>query len=165
MDAELLRIIRNNIEKYPLMRIQDVYKLVYQHEFGCAHAVTDPESAREWLHREYRAVRQEDAPLYEDVGGGYVRVNLSALDANGVSPDELLEWFVKSAGPAGDKEEFARILRELPNLCSCFDSGEMTAFFEEMAAKYFPSVHHSEAFREAYHPAYRVVKLDLVRGD
>lgn len=158
-----MEIIRSNIEKYPLMHIRDLYKLVYQHEFGCAHAVTDKERAREWLLREYRSVRQEDVPLYDDIGNGYVRVNLKALDANGVSPDELLEWFVKSAEPAGNKERFALILKELPDCGLPFDRSELEAFVRARAEEGFPAVHHSEEYRAAYAPAYRVVKLVLIR--
>lgn len=158
MTAELLRIIEYHIDKYPLMRVRDLYKLIYQHCFGCAHAVSDVESARAWLYGELSTVVQTEGPLLEDIGNGYVRVMLSALEANGVSPEEVLDMFVESAVPAGNKAEFARLLRELPGLGLPFDPDELKGFIEARASEGFPAVHHSEEYRRAYSPAYRVVK-------
>ncbi len=164
MKTELLEILRYHLKKYPLMKAQDVFKLVYQHEFGCAHAVKDAERARAWLYEEYRSVKQDDAPLTEDIGNGYVRVQLCALDANGVSPDEVLGWFVKSAVPAGDKTEFAEIMRELPACGLPLDAEELAKFVDSMEKEGFPAVHHSEIYRELYRPAYRVVRAEYAAG-
>lgn len=157
MKTELIKILEYHLEKYPLMRAQDIYKLVYQHEFGCAHAVADRERAGAWLAEELKTVVQSDGPLFEDIGNGFVRVRLSALDANGVSPDEVLDWFVRSAMPAGDKAEFAEIMRELPACGLPIDALELTAFVDSMEKEGFPAAHHSEIYRELYRPAYRVV--------
>ena len=165
MDATLIRIINEHMEKYPLMTVRDLLKLVYQHEFGCAHAIRDPAHARAWLMEEYRSVNQKEAPLYEDIGGGFARVYLDALDNNGVSPETVLDCFVKSAEPAGDMSEFISIIRELPELPACarFPLSETKAYIEEYINAGCPAVHHSEAYNEAYHPAYRVVRTELLK--
>ena len=38
----------------------------------------------------------------------------------------------------------------------------VVAYFDKIAQDLYPVVHHSAAFRDAYHPAYRVVAVDLL---
>ncbi|MCR5611525.1 MAG: hypothetical protein K6F68_06855 [Clostridiales bacterium] len=158
MDAELFKVIKRNIEMYPKMRAQDLYKLVYQHEFGCAHAVLDRGAARAWLESELNEVGQEDLPLYEDIGGGWARVDLKALEKNNVGPDELLDWFVKSAEPAGDRTRFKELMSSLDGFELPFPREELDALISDMERAGFPAVHHSAEYRKAYRPAYRVVR-------
>ncbi|MBO4384452.1 MAG: hypothetical protein J5854_03430 [Clostridia bacterium] len=163
MDKELLETVKRNVERYPLMRPQDVYKLVYQHEFGCAHAVKDRGAARAWLARELGETPQKDAPLYDDIGNGWARVDLAALDANGVTADELLDWFVKSAEPAGDRTRFKEAVMDIAEEAELpFEREELKSLVREMEKAGFPAVHHSEEYRKAYRPAYRVVKKEFI---
>ena len=41
----------------------------------------------------------------------------------------------------------------------------LAALVEEMRLGGFPAVHHSEAYTDAYHPAYRVVALSSLPED
>lgn len=43
-----------------------------------------------------------------------------------------------------------------------FSRTAMSAFFAPLAAAGVPAVHHSEAFEQAYAPAYRVVRIELL---
>jgi hypothetical protein len=39
---------------------------------------------------------------------------------------------------------------------------EVESYVKTIAARGYPVVHHSDAYRSAYRPAYRVVGLDLL---
>ncbi len=45
-----------------------------------------------------------------------------------------------------------------------FTQEEVVAYFELIAQGGYPAIHHSEAFRNAYQPAYRVVAIDLLQS-
>ena len=46
-------IIKEHFNSYPLMEIQDIFKLIYQSAFGCEHLVTDKERALGYIKDEY----------------------------------------------------------------------------------------------------------------
>ncbi|MBR0134972.1 MAG: hypothetical protein IJM18_02125 [Clostridia bacterium] len=153
------------LEKYPLSQPQDIVKLLYQSEFGPAHAVSDPEAALDRLRREYASVKQEEGLLMEYIGNGYARLDLKRLDHNGVTPEQAAEWFVKSAAPAGGKAAFEKKLRRLAAESLM---NELIPALAPYIAEYIkagcPAVHHSEEYRRAYSPAYRVIRAELAEG-
>ena len=44
---ELGSLLRNHFNRYPLMQVQDVYKLLHQAAMGSEHAVVDETNARQ----------------------------------------------------------------------------------------------------------------------
>ena len=167
----MLQILYEQLDRYPLMQPQDVVKLLYQSEFGPGHMVTDRDACLDWLKAEYADIRQEyggqtgaGIPLTEDIGNGFARINLAALDTDALSLEELADWFIRSANCAsGDTGRFSEKLEQLKNsywdLPFAFTYGELTDFLEKYKAAGCPAVHHSELYRLLYRPAYRVVKI------
>ncbi len=149
--------------RYPLMEPRDAVKLIYQNEFGGGHLIRDVKACQEYLQKEYASVRQDpDVPLLEDIGNGLVRVNLAALDAHGISPEELGNAFIRSAGiHRGSLDSFRKKLLVLQSLTQmgkmpfCEDS--LRSYLADYKNAGFPPVSHSDTYRNAYHPAYRVV--------
>ena len=113
LNEEIIPLICDALERYPDSEPQDIVKLLYQREFGPAHAVSDPQAALERLREEYANAHQEEGLPCEYIGGGYVRLDLKRLDANGITPERAAEAFAKSAAPAGDKTAFVQELRYL----------------------------------------------------
>ena len=91
-------ILLAHARRYPQMEPTDAVKLLYQSEFGGGHLIRDEKACLDRLTEEYRATPQSrDIPLTEDIGNGIVRVNLAALDANGVTPEQLGRVFLHSS--------------------------------------------------------------------
>lgn len=163
MHEEIMPLVVWALDKYPLSEPQDIVKLLYQREFGPAHAIPDPERALNWLKEEYESCVQEEGFLLEYIGNGYARLDLKKLDANGITCVRAAEAFVKSAVPAGDKKAFADMLGELSKdelirkLCP-----GLAAYIADYIAAGCPAVHHSETYRAAYAPAYRVVRPEVL---
>ena len=163
-NATMIVILSAHLDRYPLMQPQDVVKLLFQSEFGPGHLITDRDSCLRYLEEEYRSTRHDpDMPLTEEIGGGFVRVNLAALDTETLPLEEFLEMFMNSANHhEGDKERFLETLGQVKgcykDLPFSFSYEELSDYLDGYAAKGCPAVHHSEIYRRTYHPAYRVVK-------
>ena len=161
---ELDLLLRQHASKYPLMQPTDAVKLLYQNEFGGGHLIRDTASCRAYLRREYlQTERSEQWPKYEQIGNGLVRVHLSAVPAEEL--DALGEAFLRSAAiHRGELESFLKKLELLRKVCAegvfSFDMTQLDAYLKAYAQAGYPMVSHSDAYREAYHPAYRIVRTD-----
>lgn len=159
------KILLTHAQKYPLMEPRDAVKLLYQRSFGGGHLIRDEAACLDFLRREYTATPQDDGPLLEEIGNGIVRVMLSALDAWGYPPEQLGQDFIRSATSVqGDPESFLQSLSILAELTRKgqmpFSAQALDEYLAEYAVQGYPTVSHSEAYRNAYHPAYRVLQAD-----
>jgi len=158
---ELERILREHAKRYPLMQPTDAVKLIYQNEFGGGHLIRDEEACLNYLRREYAAVEKDPtAPLYEDIGNGIIRVNLAAVKAEDL--ERLGRAFIDSAAKhKGTMDRFLNKLEVLRKLTTegvfTFDVDALNAYLSEYKAVGYPAVSHSEQYRQAYTPAYRVI--------
>lgn len=163
------QLLRAHAARYPGLRLEDVYKLLHQAALGPAHAV-DGAAARERLAREVEALEEgPEEPLVDPLSpdGRLVRVHLRPYVAAGGASDELADAFVETARtwvPAVD--QLARFCGCLGDLADAgglaFPRAEVTAYMAAREAEGWPAVHHSAAFRTAWHPAYRVVDRALL---
>lgn len=161
--------LRVHAARYPVMEPQDAVKLIYQSVFGGGHLIADRGASLRRLTREYRSVEQQSGhPLWEDIGNGMVRVHLAALEAARCAPGVLNEVFVETALlHRADPAEFQAALERLTALTEDALFTFSPTALEEYLLRYrsagCPAVSHSAAYRRAYHPAYRVVRLDLLQ--
>lgn len=148
--------------RYPLLDTQDLLKALHQSVFGCGHFVTDEAAGLALLQQELQKALLPDGPEVEVLDGPFRRVHLRTLLKTGLSPRTLFRIFCLSAGEmwgdAGVLEEKLSVLLELVR------EGRLPKVFANTAAEVdawrkagFPACHHSEGFRSAYQPAYRVV--------
>lgn len=154
------RFLLDQQARYPASRLQDVRKALHQSAFGCGHLVEDPLAAAEGIRRE-----AETAPMdgreTERLDGPWYRVPLGLLK-EGLTPETLATAFARSAAIPGEGIEglegrlavLQALIREgkLP-----FSAPEAEAELAAWQAAGFPACHHSEEYRRAYRPAYRVL--------
>ena len=157
------KILADHAARYPAAQPQDYAKLAYQSVFGPGHMIADAASARAWLYRE--AAQTQVSPgtaLTEPIGGGFVRVRLDA--PRDFSLDALTALFLYTAAfPHGSRDALAEKIGQIEALSAQGKLPESTAWLTAWRAAGYPAVHHSEAYRAAYHPAYRVVSEDAFR--
>ena len=153
-------ILRSHLRRYPEMQIQDIYKLLHQAALGSEHAVSDFESAQNWLIRELAEMGAGPAetlidPISPDEK--IVRIHLRPFASARHAPELLLEAFVRTANEyRGDVHLFEEYWRAASRM-SIFNPEEMDKFMQSMKAKNYPAVHHSSVYEKLYRPAYRVV--------
>ena len=152
---------KEHFKAYPQLQAEDIFKYLFQSAFGCEHLVSNQEVAKAYIEREYETVLKTAALQIDPLDGAYSRVHLSCLN-EGLTPKTLARLFCLSAQKEEDGkrslEEKLEVAKELVK------SGALPLEREEFAQKLsawqavdFGAIRHSEAFRAAYKPAYRVI--------
>lgn len=160
-NTETKKLIENQLKRYPLLQIQDVFKFLYQSVFGCEHMLTSLDNAILGIEKEAASMSFMEHPVTEELDGDSCRIPLSYLE-KGLSPKTLGQlFFLSSNEPKGDLsllltklETVKEMIREgsLPFTMHAFE--EAFANWEEAG---FSALHHSEIFHDTYQPAYRVI--------
>ncbi|NLT96994.1 MAG: hypothetical protein GXW96_02355 [Christensenellaceae bacterium] len=162
-------LMLRHFRRYPAMQIQDMVKLLHQSEFAGGHMIADAAESLRRLEEECRSLPPGTAAeAFEDIGDGLCRLHLSRLPALGVSPATVNRLFVATAATVkGSPERFAEKLDEFVSLCRSgalpLDAGEAAAYIRAYRQRGCPPVSHSDVYRAAYKPAYRVVKAAYCR--
>ena len=160
-------LIIEHYERYPKMRIADLFKYLFQSTFGCEHLVLSEESAIENIKREYANIKKLQTVLTDRLDGEYSRVHFFSLES-GLMPETLGKIFCLSAKAERDGKENIKdklqVARELiANGDLPFDLAEFDAELVKWEEQGYSALHHSEVFRYAYSPAYRVVANEYVK--
>lgn len=159
-------LLTMHCQTYPKLEIQDIFKFLYQSAFGCEHLVSSPDRVTDYIAEEYSGICRDVPREIESLDGAYSRVPLAYLDG-GLSVKTFGYLFAASAktertGQADllEKLETAKeMVREglLPFAPEDFENA-----VSEWEAKGYPAVRHSETFREAYKPSYRVIANEYI---
>ena len=159
------------IQERPKTSLQDIYKLLYQAEFGPGHAIPSQEVAKERLQAEIKQLTSEEInrsgeSILEELspGSSYVRINLRPYIKNKCSEERLVEeFFHASFKKAGSESRFREVISILERAITTGKiklgaKGEEDTYIFEMAQKLtIPQVSHSKAYKNSYSPSYRVV--------
>ena len=170
MAMNLTPYLESQLSLHPSMTPQDVAKLCYQAARGAEHLLADPERARLYLLRELESTdASADMPLVEFISDAVVRVNLAPWKAQGRSADELFDLFVATASFCGEGEDLLPdYLAEAEAWVAASGTSVTLEAWRDFMAWYraqgCPAVHHSEAYRLAERPAYRIVRRELLEA-
>jgi hypothetical protein len=158
-------------QRYPLMRIQDMVKLIFQNEFAGGHMLTDEAMSLSRLTEEFRTIRRNSSaysnqPLFEEIGNGLVRLYLQGLGSDAPDLSTINRFFmVTSNTHKGSIEGFEKKLDEL--MCACrsqtlpYTLKALEDYLQQYRSQGYPAVSHSEQYRTAYSPAYRVIRREF----
>ena len=154
------------VQRYPQATLQDVYKTCFQDFFGAEHLLSDTTAAHQYLKAEIEATQAQDLsamPVYEPTGfrHRFMRVNLSLVHSGEMSEDELFARFAEAAGTNNAfsdnwEKEWETIEKIALGVQPAWADSALQAELR-YAASVQSAVRHSEAFRQAYHPHYRII--------
>ncbi len=164
------QLLGHHLQRYPLMQLDDIYKLLQQSALGAGHAMDNAMKLRETFDSEVASMGSGPEEPVADVispDGRLARVHLRAYFEAGHSADSLFDAFVQTA------REYPPSPDKLVKFCGCvadlaaaggipFDQSEVAQHLAKIARHGYPIVRHSAAFHKAYKPAYRVVCLDFL---
>ena len=154
---------------YPQATLQDLYKTCYQDFFGPGHMVNDSVLALKYIRyevEELRGVEDDQMIGVADEPTGFrhrfVRLDLRRIVLGEISEEEVLHRFMEAANtatPVHDNwsDEWAHIETIALQIHPEWHDEALQEALRE-AAKNEQAVHHSEAYRNAYHPHYRIIK-------
>lgn len=156
-------ILLRHAAAHPSMQPQDMIKLCYQATFGAEHLLCDEDRALAYLAREWDATDAANGAITEVIGERYARVNIAAWKQHGLPLRWLSRMFYLTASTAADGND-AALAQRLDEVGTLAADGQLpftAASWTQVRAQYTQSgggaVHHSEAYRAAERPAYRVV--------
>lgn len=159
--AQTRALLTRHYHAYPALQPEDIFKLLFHSTCGCEHLVSDEQAALRYIQSEYAALPPSAPACVEPLDGAYSRVHLGVLQG-GLRPQTLARLFILSAKPEPDGK--ASLAQKLALAKDMVERGELPLDPVDFAQKAdawraqgFPAIHHSEIFRKAYHPAYRVI--------
>lgn len=180
--AEWKTYLSEQAALHPSMEPQDVYKLLFQAVYGAEHLLQDKTAAYAYFQKEYESVPAEEELLYEQIQEDRYRVNLRAWKKRGLPAEWLFRMFTgsveqqllqKTPGQGGRRQEeilqntfreYAEIAKEAVREGAFAFSGKDFSEYTEKYNETGPrAVHHSERYRAAEKPAYRVVTGSYLR--
>lgn len=158
------RALEEHYKKYPNLQLPDLLKYMFQSSFGCEHLIACPEAAEEYIKKEAEQWGTLTEAYTEPLAGDYCRVHLGYI-REGLNPATLAKLFFLSAGHVEDgrerlEEKIAALMEAVEEGLLPFEKATVEETIEKWREAGYPACHHSEAFRAAYAPAYRLVKKE-----
>lgn len=158
------RALAEHYKKYPKLQVQDLMKYMFQSSFGCEHLIACPEAAEEYIKKEAEQCGTLTEAYTEPLAGDYCRVHLGYI-REGLNPATLAKLFFLSAGHVEVgrerlEEKIAALMEAVEEGLLPFEKATVEETIEKWREAGYPACHHSEAFRAAYAPAYRLVKKE-----
>lgn len=167
----ILKLVLHEKMVYPLAQPQDYYKLLYQAAFGMEHIVPNASLFQSMLLDEIQTVEPDSSkPLLQNISIGHPisRINLAAAKHRGLHASDIARWSLESCRSFRQIDpllfhdmikdmmvilvtpEFAFIPRRLEEFCSTIKQS------------HYPPLHHSDVYRQAYSPHYRLLDPALI---
>lgn len=175
---ELTKAILNEHQAHPQLTLIDYYKYFSQSAFGPGHIIKDIDSARAYLEKELEESTAFDPIEIQacDYFLPFYRVNLSLLKEEKLGIDEYFTAFIKSAHeiePIKQMHFLARwenIVNAIKKLYIMNIEGDEQLpsfaqdlfFLQEMHQQGQYICHHSNQFKRAYNPHYRLIHRDFI---
>ena len=160
-------VLATHAASYPKMEPRDAVKLIVQSVRGGGHLIGDPSSSLARLEAELAAFSPaEQEPLAEDIGGGFCRLHLRTALYNGLSAQTINGLFVLSSQKGRDvgMDNSLAVLEGLAGQGKMpFSIDECVRYVDQYRESGCPVVSHSQTYRDAYAPAYRVIAQEYVR--
>lgn len=165
----ILEIIKHHQQTKQHFSIQDAYKLLYQCNFGVSHILENKEHAKQFLVKEFNSITpSQKEPLIESISTDdqVVRINLRTFKSHNNDINALFRVMLDSALEInGSMSDFINLWQEFKIAVEdgflTFNKNEMRTFDNLVITQNYPVMHHSDKYRQANQPAYRVVKTGI----
>jgi hypothetical protein len=162
-------LILTHAKRYPNMQVVDALKLLHHATMGSEHAITDTAVTLQWMEREWTSMDEgPDEPLVDTLGidGRYARLHLRPFKQRGGDKGEVVQAFIRTSTVRGDTASLVCALQTLETLAGLqqvtWNADSVRAASAEWRSRGYRPVSHSQAFREAHRPAYRVIAVELL---
>ena len=169
-ETKVREAITYQMKVYPKSTLKDIYKNFFQDRFGPGHLINDTIAAEQYLLYEMNSYTTSSGEMAEPIGWehNFYRVNLSALKDSLIPCDLLLTAFIRSANgvkPISLEEwrkewtQIEDIIRTMSLSLLNYEKDHKETNRQLTEGKYVG--HHSQEFREAYSPHYRIISKQI----
>ncbi len=160
-EREILNRLKAQCLRMPAMQPEDVIKFVFQAMLGMGHLLSTPEKVAQYIANEMAELRADpEEPLFEILSPAWCRMNLRRAMAASIQPQVMAGLMLTSGS------ELPLTRQDVYDCCrKMARSGEYglkddTALDAILDEQWLPS--HSIAYREKYHPNYRVISTNWI---
>lgn len=165
------RLLEHHLSAKGGMTARDAYKLLFQACFGVEHLLSDTAGVRARLLAEMETLGAAAGPesLLERISpdGAMVRLNLRPAAALNLPPEAIVQAMFRSAAETRpDTLAFYRYWNETTALIRYallpWRPSDLVEWDARVQEGDLRPAHHSEEYRKANRPAYRVVRRDVI---
>lgn len=165
-------LLKKHFANTPRMEPQDAVKLAYQSAFGCGHLLPAQERCARMIENEMGATAEdENEQPFTLIGNGLCRLNLASPPVRALGAEMIARMMqasdevVRRRNDNTDRfEEALSLVEALAQAGEApFSLQDFQAYLADYRSQGCPVVSHTPAYREAYHPAYRVVLSDCAQ--
>ncbi|MDC1311637.1 hypothetical protein N8Z26_04205 [Burkholderiales bacterium] len=165
------KLTAQHIARYPNLELRDLYKLLHQSALGASHAnATDDVLEKEFNLELDNLCETHVEPAIDPISpdGKIARIHIRSYLAQKYSTENLLSAFIQTTkNHNGSKEKLQKFCNCLKDLSKArqlpFSPEETEAFVTDIESKDYPTLRHSDVFRQEYDPSYRIVHLDFLQ--
>lgn len=168
---DLSEILTLHRQRYPLMEPVDYGKLLYQNEFGPEHIIRSPEQVQEYLLREWTEAAagraetssaENSTDTIEDIGNHLYRFHLTDAYEPAIAVPLLARLLFLTArqhqGTMERMKDKLSLLQDWYLALRSRSSAPLEPWLTDYLRSGCPALHHSETFRSAYAPHYRLLR-------
>lgn len=151
---EVRRLLAEEVRRRPGLAPEDEIKFVFQACLGMGHLLADRDTVARRIAAELDALTPgPEEPPVTPLSPAWCRLSLPRAAALGLTPDMIAGLMLTSPAPDGfTRQDVHDLCRQiLPDA----DPARLADILDEAC---LPS--HSRAYRDRYHPAYRVISTD-----
>ena len=160
-EQEILHHLRTQRRRYPAMEQEDAVKFVFQAMLGAGHLLSSRDRTEQYIARETEPLTADPAePLWEALSPAWCRLHLRGAKERGITPSVIAGLMVTSrSGPKYTRQDVHDFCVRLAASEEKWitDPGALDRIPDET---WLPS--HSSAYREQYHPSYRVISAGWI---
>ena len=164
--------VNRQLEIYPKSRLLDIYKSSFQDYMGAEHLISDRQRVKAYLDEELQTISLDDLmPWYYEpcgIDNLYVRVSIRAIKENLVSEEMLLDAFIRSVNidkrPAVEswRDRWHKIIGTIDQMNLNLPNYQQDReFIDSVLSVGRYAISHSQEYREAYRPHYRIVEKSI----
>lgn len=160
-------LLLKQYDLYPMMKIQDIIKLIYQNEFASGHFIENEAESLRKLQEEWCSLEDiyTNENPFEYIGNNLCRLHLRALKDSDISIKTINRFFTNTANSThGSIQSFEKKLDVFRECCKeghlPYSLEELEAYIYAYKEKGYPPVSHSDLYRTAYSPSYRIVRSE-----
>ncbi|MDF2685394.1 MAG: hypothetical protein K0S55_575 [Clostridia bacterium] len=167
-NKSIINLLIKHYKKYPQIQLQDMIKLIYQNEFAGGHLVKNETESLKLIKEEVLSAAQQKVSfsIFENIGNGLFRLNLTSLKNSSIDLNTINRFFIYTANSfKGSVQSFEKKLEIFKQCCKDgllpYSLEETEAYLQTYKNQGYPPVSHSKIYKDAYLPAYRIVKKEF----
>ncbi len=160
-------VINYHVDKYPGLKPQDIYKVIYQSVMGPYHLGKCRNTIYNSLKSEMKEISPEpDLDLREVIAPDrkYTRIDLRRFKSER-GDLHLLSEIIYQSSEKSDKNQLIAALEQVNELIKDnkidYNMEDWTNYYQQVKKNDYPVPHHSNYYIEFYLPSYRVVNTSI----